>query len=122
MVIKKIEDYEFEELAKNRLYINKYGTDLMYLYELNRYWKEFFMDMFGVFAKNTQFIITKRDNNTDLFEDLKKEYYNIIKENNLDIDINDYVEINDYVTFDEWLEDEKHDYVIVKDGIYLIIK
>ena len=37
---KRIENYQFEELNKEVLFINKYDLSFMYLYELNRYWKE----------------------------------------------------------------------------------
>ena len=120
MELKKIEDYELEELGKKRLLINKYGMDLLYTYEVNRYWKEFFFDVIDKLAQKRGFII--RQDEKSLFDDLKKDYYNLIERNNLDIDINDYIEINDYITFEEWLKDENHDYVIVKDGIYLLVK
>ena len=113
--IKRIEDYQLEELARERLYINKYSLDLMYSYELNRYWKEFFFDILNeVSAKHSGVVMF--DN---LFEKMKKNYYNIITKYDLKIDIKDYIEISDYISLEEWLKIEGNKIIFYEDKILL---
>ena len=117
----KIEDFELEDLSKHRLYINKYGTDIMPLYILNTYWKEFFFDLLSQLAdKHIYFNIVEKKDKTSLFDYLKKEYYNIIINYELNIDINDYIEINDYIPFEDWLSIEGNGILLLGTNTYLI--
>lgn len=106
---KRIEDYQLRELYKETLYINRYSLDLMYDYELNRYWKEFFFDLTQCLGK----VYT--------FNYLKKNYKQLIEDNDLAIDFRDYVELNDYIAVKEWLaESDSNTICQDDDGIYLI--
>ena len=113
---KRIENYQFEELNKEVLFINKYDLSFMYLYELNRYWKEFLFDLLAELNKKN-LIMGKFDN---LLTFLKNNYKIIIEENNLDIKIEDYIELNDYITLKEWLEVEDNNIEMNEKGIFLV--
>ena len=41
----RLEDYQYNDLIEEKLFINKYDLDFKYLYEMNRYWKEFCFDL-----------------------------------------------------------------------------
>jgi hypothetical protein len=114
----QLEDYQLRELETNNLFINKYGTDLKYLYELNVYWKEFLFDMLQEITSTDSLCLVKQNN---LLEELKKYYKMYIKLFNLKIDIKDYVDLNDYITLKEWSELTGH--FLVKNGanFYLIV-
>ncbi|MBQ9731165.1 MAG: hypothetical protein IJV94_03515 [Bacilli bacterium] len=115
--IQKIEDYQLKELQLERLYINKYDLSLIYSYELNRYWKEFFFDIIVELSKKEGSTIHISSNN--VFNDLKKDYKHIIKIFNLNIDFKDYIELNDYLSLHEWLKDNPNNDIIYQDCIYL---
>jgi len=120
MTIKKIENYQLKELEDKKLLINKYDlNDLSYSYELTAYWKELFFDIIAEMNKKYPIgIRTSKDES--LFDYLLKNYYNIINENKLNIDLKDYVEISDYITYKEWAEDPKHLTACSKECFYLI--
>lgn len=98
----KIEGYQLEELSKKRLYINKYDMSLMYSYQLNVYWKEFFFDILNALKDKN---VCEQE---DLFTYMRNFYQQIIEENNLTIDFKDYITLNDYITLEEWLKDENN--------------
>lgn len=105
---KRIEDYQLKELYDNHLFINQYSLDLMYEYELNRYWKEFMFDL------------TERLGVVYSFEYLKNNYNKLISDNKIaDLDFRDYVELNDYISITDWL-DKGNNIEYRNDGIYLI--
>ena len=114
-----IEDYQLEELQSEKLYINKYDIDLKYLYEMNKYWKEFLFDLIAEGAKKGGLKICKTDN---LIQNLKEQYNLLIKSNNLSIDKKDYVELEDYITFKEWLEIPGHDIIFLNSGKILLVQ
>lgn len=120
MKFRKIEDYQLRELATKQLYINKYNLDLMYSYEMARYWKEFFFDVFCAILNKGGIITCEGLKNVSV-EQFKKNCLNYIRKYDLDIDIRDYIEIDDYISFDEWLEINPHNkYLIIENGIYLV--
>ena len=115
MKYRKLEDYEYENLRKGLLYINKYDLSLMSIWELNTYWKEFGFDIINKLMRTPEdFIIPK----VDLLDYIKNNYDNIIKKYRLNIDIEDYVEIMDYVSYNDWIKE--NDIAHVKSGKYLI--
>ena len=127
MKLKKIESYQLEELKNNGLYINVYDLDLKYEYELNKYWKEFAFDIIEqLIKKGIKIVFDGRDYfncpEDNLIDFFKKEYYNLIKENKLNIDINDYIEIVDYISFEDWLKNKNNGYGFFENEIYLIQK
>lgn len=112
-----ISNYQFEELNEEKIYINKYNLDFMYLYELNRYWKEFAFDILDELQlKNL--IMVKQEN---LLTFLKNNYKTIIENNKLDIDFRDYIELNDYITLKEWLKNENNHIENIGNGVVLIV-
>lgn len=115
---KKIEDYQLKELNDNKLFINKYNLDLKYDYEMNIYWKNFFFDMLQEMATKDIVYLDKQDN---LFEYLKEDYSNIIKEWNLNININDYIELADYISLKDW-EKERGNFLLLTDKDFYLIK
>ena len=117
----KIEDYQLAELQDEKLFINRYDMSLMYSYELDRYWKEFFFDVLQELSRKHTFLLENSDKES-LLDFFKENWYNIIKENKLNIDSADYIEITDYVSFDSWLKDGNNGYGFFQDGIYLIQK
>ena len=116
MVKVELNDYQFNELNEEILFINKYDIDFKYLYELNRYWKEFCFDILDQLQLRN-LIMTKQEN---LLTFLKNNYKMIIENNKLDINIKDYIELTDYVTLKEWLEEKNNSIEQNKDGIFLI--
>ena len=117
----KIEDYQLKELQDKKLFINKYDMSLNYSYELDRYWKEFLFDLLQELSRKHTFLLEGSDKES-LLDFLKENWYNIIKEYELNIDFSDYVEINDYISFEDWLRDGNNGYGFFTDGIYLIQK
>lgn len=112
----KIEDYQLRELAEGKLFINKYDLSLKYDYEMAVHWKEFFFDILKEMAKKDDVFLVQQN----LFDYMKKEYYNIIKDNKLKTDIRDYIELNDYLTFQTW--DKLVGNFLIKEGLdyYLV--
>ena len=56
----------------------------------------------------------------NLFDYFKKEYYNIIKEYKLKIDLRDYVELNDYISLKEWEQKTGNFLIKVKGSFFLV--
>lgn len=122
MQIIKIEDYQLKELQDEVLFINKYDLNLKYNYELNIYWKELFFDILEALTLNDfEFHLDFLAQNS-LFNYMKNNYKNIIKNFHLDIDIRDYVEIADYISYKKWSDNSNNGIAYFKDGIYLISK
>lgn len=103
MKIKKLEDYQIEELESGKLFINKYDLSLKYLYELNANWKEFFFDLLSELVSKRSFYLLQ-DSKVSLLDYMKKDYSNLIKKYDLKIDFRDYIELNDYVSYSEWIK------------------
>lgn len=118
-IIKSIEDYQLEELNKERLFVNKYDLSLKYSYELNVQWKEFFFDLLNELAHKDKVIVPKLDNKT-LLESLKGDYELIIALHDLKTDIRDYIEITDYISFKDWEKQEGNELVFYDDEILLV--
>ena len=57
MKFQKLNDYQYEELQKGVLLINKYDLSLKYLYEMNSYWKEFFFDLMEKISEKGNFYV-----------------------------------------------------------------
>lgn len=104
MKMKKLADYQYEELQKGALLINEYDLDLKYQYELDIYWKEFFFDVMEKIADKRDFYVKASKDGESLLDYFKRDYKFIIEEYNLDIDIRDYIELNDYIPYKEWIE------------------
>lgn len=117
--LQKLEDYQLRQLEEERLFINKYDLSLKYNYELGIYWKEFFFDLISELIKKDGCIF--QQNKNSLFDYFKKEYYNIIKEYKLNIDIQDYIEISDYISLKEW-ESLAGNFLTKVDKDYYLIK
>lgn len=115
----KLNDYQLAELNSNLLFINAYDLSLKYLYEIVPQWKEFFFDILNELLKVNGFIDDVQKEET-LFDYLKNNWYNIIKENKLKIDIKDYTTLTDYISFEEWSCCNNN--FLIKDGLdfYLI--
>ena len=123
--IKKIEQYELNELNDERLYINKYDMDLKYLYELNLYWKEFALDLLDKFYADDLVELIKNEITGNLLTFIKNNYKMLIEKYHLNIDFKDYVELNDYITLKEWLDgkdNETHFIEQNENDIYLSIE
>jgi len=123
--IKKIEQYELDELNNERLYINKYDMDLKYLYELNLYWKEFALDLLDKFYADDLAELIKNEMTGNLLIFIKNNYKMLIEKYHLNIDFRDYVELNDYITLKEWLDGEDNETHFIEqneNGIYLSIR
>ena len=96
MLTKEISLIEYIDLCDKKLFVNKYGMELKYMYELLPYWKAFCFDVLketkekGVQLPLDIFFIMKK------FELLKKVF-------NLSIDIKDYLELTDYIPFSDWI-------------------
>lgn len=117
--IKKIEDYQLKELKDKTLYINKYDLSLKYNYELASTWKEFFFDILDeLLERNGTIDDVPNDNN--LFTYCHKNWKRIIKENDLRIDIRDYIELTDYISLEEWEQQINCFIVSVEKDFYLI--
>ena len=117
--IKKIEDYQLKELEDKTLYINKYDLSLKYNYELASTWKEFFFDILDeLLERNGTIDDVPNDNN--LFTYCHKNWKRIIKENDLRIDIRDYIELTDYISLEEWEQQINCFIVSVEKDFYLI--
>ena len=117
--IKKIEDYQLKELEDKTLYINKYDLSLKYNYELASTWKEFFFDILDeLLERNGTIDDVPNDNN--LFTYCHKNWKRIIKENDLRIDIRDYIELTDYISLEEWEQQINCFIVAIEKDFYLI--
>lgn len=119
-ILKELEDYQLEELYSNKLFINQYGLDLMYNYELNRFWKEFAFDLINELKENNIYMIYSNDK-SDLLNFIKNNYKIIIEKHNLKIDFRDYVELNDYLSIQDWLKDDNNK-IVWFDGKYHLMK
>lgn len=115
----KLEDYQLRQFEEKKIFINKYDLSLKYDYELGVYWKEFFFDLISELTKKDGCIF--QQNKNSLFDYFKKEYYNLIKEYKLNIDITDYIEITDYISLKEW-ESLPNNFLIKVDKDYYLIK
>ena len=118
-IIKSIEDYQLEELNRERLFVNIYDLSLKYSYELNVQWKEFFFDLLNELAHKDNVTVPKL-NNKSLLESLKGDYQLIIALHGLKTDIRDYVEISDYISFKDWEKQEGNELVFYDDEILLV--
>ena len=122
----RLEDYQYNDLIEEKLFINKYDLDFKYLYEMNRYWKEFCFDLLNeLYRKDlleNLYSAAQSDwSNIDyLLIFLKNNYKIIIEENKLEIDFRDYIELNDYTTLREWLKEKNHLVEQDENGIFLI--
>lgn len=116
-IIKQIEDYQLAELNSERLFVNKYDLSLKYSYELSVQWKEFFFDLLSeLVCKDT----IRLCSGPNLFGTLQENYELMIEQNNLKIDIRDYIEITDYISFKEWEKLEGNELVFYEDEILLV--
>ena len=114
----RIEDWLYDDLNEEKMFINIYDMDFKSLCEMNRYWKEFCFDLLDKLQlKNL--IMVKQEN---LLTFLKNNYKIIIEENKLDIDFRDYIELNDYVTLKEWLKYTNHFIERNENGLYIWIQ
>ena len=112
--IRELEDYEVQELKEKKLFINQYDLDLKYDYELMPEWKHFFFDIMQELKQKGYYLVC-----TNLFDYLKKNWYNIIKEHNLKVDINDYIDLVDYIDLEEWEKRVNH-FLVCGDSFYLV--
>lgn len=119
-ILKELEDYQLEELYSNKLFVNQYGLDLMYNYELNRFWKEFAFDLINELKENNIYMIYSNDK-SDLLNFIKNNYKIVIEKHNLKIDFRDYVELNDYLSIQDWLKDDDNK-IVWFDGKYHLMK
>lgn len=119
-ILKELEDYQLEELYSNKLFVNQYGLDLMYDYELNRFWKEFAFDLINSLKEKNIYMVYGNDK-SDLLNFIKNNYKIIIERYNLKIDFRDYVELNDYLSIQDWLKDDNHK-IICFDGKYHLMQ
>lgn len=122
----RLEDYQYNDLIEEKLFINKYDLDFKYLYEMNRYWKEFCFDLLNELYRKDLLENLYNAAQTDLSNIdyllifLKNNYKIIIEENKLEIDFKDYIELNDYTTLKEWLKEKNHLVEQNENGIFLI--
>ena len=122
----RLEDYQYNDLIEEKLFINKYDLDFKYLYEMNRYWKEFCFDLLNELYRKDLLENLYSAAQTDLSNIdyllifLKNNYKIIIEENKLEIDFRDYIELNDYATLREWLKEKNHLVEQNENGIFLI--
>lgn len=119
-MLKKIEDYQLEELQNDLIYINIYDLSLKYAYEMNIYWKELFFDIIQEFDGKPLFIKSK--DYPTLFSFYKKYWKKIIKDYELNIDIRDYIELCDYIPYKEWSDNPDNGIAYFKNEIYLVAK
>lgn len=122
MQIKKIEDYQLEELKNQKVFINKYDLSLKYSYELSAYWKELFFDILEALTLNDFEFHLDFLAKSSLFSYMKNNYKDIIENFHLNIDTKDYIEITDYISYEEWSDNLNNGIAYFKDGIYLISK
>ena len=124
----RLEDYQYNDLIEEKLFINKNDLDFKYLYEMNRYWKEFCFDLLNELYRKDLLENLYNAAQTDLSNIdyllifLKNNYKIIIEENKLEIDFRDYIELNDYTTLKEWLKEKNHLVEQNENGIFLIQK
>lgn len=126
MIKVKIDEYQFNELNQGILFINKYDIDFKYLYEMNRYWKEFCFDLLNELYRKDLLENLYSAAQTDLSNIdyllifLKNNYKIIIEENNLNIDFKDYIELNDYILLEDWLKEDNNSIEQNENGIFLL--
>lgn len=121
VLMQEIADYQLRELAEQKVFINKYDLSLKYSYELEPYWKALFYDIAcELYKKNGRITVKTAEDKNNLFNYFKKNYSQIIKSNNLPIDIRDYIEISDYISFDEWRLHPNTEVKFVNQKIWLI--
>lgn len=126
MIKVKIDEYQFNELNQGILFINKYDIDFKYLYEMNRYWKEFCFDLLNELYRKDLLENLYNAAQTDLsnmdylLSFLKNNYKIIIEENNLNIDFKDYIELNDYILLEDWLKEDNNSIEQNENGIFLL--
>ena len=123
----RLSDIQFNELNEEKIYINIDSFDLMPLYKLNWYWKEFAYDLLAeMFQKNLLENLYYYDisltNKENLLIFIKNNYKILIENHKLNIDFRDYVELNDYVTLKEWLSINNHNIEQNANGIFLFIE
>jgi len=116
--VQKLEDYQVKELEDKQLFINIYDLDLKYIYEMNANWKEFFFDLLEEWSKKDR--LSFGGWNESLFDFLKKNYNNIIKENHLKIDIRDYINLTDYISLEAWEQLSGNFLIKTDNGFYLV--
>ncbi len=115
--MRKIEDYQVQELQEKKLFVNKYDLSLKYAYELQPKWKEFFFDIIAAsFNSSYEGLAIETE---DLFNYMYYNYESIIADYHLNIDIRDYIELTDYITLAKW-ENKRGKYILAADDIYLI--
>ena len=116
--VQQLEDYQVKELEDEQLFINIYDLDLKYIYEMNANWKEFFFDLLEEWSKKDRLYFGGY--NESLFDFLKKNYNNIIKENHLKIDIRDYINLTDYISLEAWEQLSGNFLIKTDNGFYLV--
>lgn len=117
--VKKIEDYQLEELHKGVLLISKSDMSLKYTYELEPIWKQYFFDILAEEAKSPYCgaMIISTDS---LFEHMKQEYSTRLRtDTRYSLT---YIDLIDYITFEEWVRIKGNGYGFgVNDhNIYLV--
>ena len=109
-----LQDYQYNELLEEKLFINKYDFDFKYLHEMNRYWKEFAYDIICELCRTDNLnllhysYLDLQNINAELLTFIKNNYKIIIEDYKLNVDFRDYIELNDYVSLKEWLKDDNH--------------
>lgn len=123
-----LEEYQYQDLVENKMYINIYDMSIKTLCEMNRYWKEFCYELLNELYMTDNFDVLYYRNGVDLSQKenllifLKNNYKMIIEKYKLHIDFNDYVELNDYVTLKDWLDNYDNHFIEADiDGVCLLI-
>jgi len=123
-----LQDYQYNELLEEKLFINKYDFDFKYLHEMNRYWKELAYDIICELCRTDNLnllyysYLDLQNMNAELLTFIKNNYKIIIEDYKLNVDFRDYIELNDYVSLKEWLKDDNHFINHNEYGIFLIRK
>lgn len=119
MKIQRLENYQLEWLNKKALYIDRYSLEVISLFELNCFWKEFAFDLISLMARKGKTVINTENGTKDLLGYIKKNYQKIIDDNRLPISLVEYPEICDHITLDEWIEEPGNSVGLDSDGFYL---
>lgn len=117
--VKKIEDYQLEELHKGVLLISKSDMSLKYVYELEPIWKQYFFDILAEEAESP-YCGAMMISTGNLFKHMKEEYSTRLR---IDTKYSlTYIDLIDYITFEEWLKIKGNGYGfgINDHGVYLI--
>lgn len=101
MKIKKLEDYQLEELKNNKLLINKYNLSLKYNYEILPYWKALYVDL-DFQLLSFQDFLERKDRLSERIKDM-------------------YPVLNDYITYDEWIKDNGTIICDIENGTYYLL-